>query len=184
MSGAHPALPQPHARPQANDQQTMTTENTQNNTSLGGLASLRRWLLAAIGVFFVGLAALGVVVPGLPTTIFLILATWCFTRSCPWLERKLVQAPLFRPFQQYLRPGTRMPMRARLIALAMMWAAISVSLAKLARGGSLTTLILAALVAAGLAGTVSIWRMARGDSDVADTGHRATMESRTTAVND
>ena len=35
---------------------------------------LRRWLLATAGVVCVGLGALGVVLPGLPTTIFLIAA--------------------------------------------------------------------------------------------------------------
>jgi len=45
-----------------------------------GLA--RRWLLAGAGVVAVGLGGLGVFVPGLPTTIFLIIASYCFARSC------------------------------------------------------------------------------------------------------
>jgi uncharacterized protein len=142
----------------------MSNENTQPSTTLNGLSSLRRWLLAAIGVFFVGLAALGVVVPGLPTTIFLILATWCFTRSCPWLERKLVQAPLFRPFQPYLQPDAVMPRRARILALAMMWAAITLSLWTLSRTEALSTLAAGLILAAGVAGTVAILRMRRGQA--------------------
>ncbi len=140
----------------------MTTETTQRSTLAGGISSLRRWLLAAIGVFFVGIAALGAVVPGLPTTIFLILATWCFTRSCPWLERKFVQAPLFRPFRPYLEPDAVMPRRARILAVAMMWTAIAASIATLALAGAGTTPTYGAIVAAGVVGSVAILRMRRG----------------------
>lgn len=140
----------------------MSTENTQQTTTIGGLSSLRRWLLAAIGVFFVGLAALGVVVPGLPTTIFLILASWCFTRSCPWLERKLIQAPLFRPFQVYLQPDAVMPRRARVIALVMMWAAITASVVTLGYTGTGGLVHRGLIVLAGLGGTIAILRMRRG----------------------
>jgi uncharacterized protein len=140
----------------------MSTENTQRSTTINGLSSLRRWLLAAIGVFFVGLAAVGVVVPGVPTTIFLILASWCFTRSCPWLERKLIEAPLFRPFQVYLQPDAVMPRRARIIALIMMWAAIATSVATLRYTDSGSLLHQGLIVAAGAGGTVAILRMRRG----------------------
>jgi hypothetical protein len=55
-------------------------------------------LLAAAGLLCVGLGALGAVLPGLPTTIFLILASYCFTRSCPWLEERLLRTRLFAPY--------------------------------------------------------------------------------------
>ncbi len=67
----------------------------------------RRWLLAALGVGCVGCGAVGVVVPGLPTTIFLIAGSWCFARSCPWLEERLIRVPLFRPFLGYRRCSGR-----------------------------------------------------------------------------
>ena len=128
--------------------------------------SLRRWLLAALGVVCVGLAAVGVVVPGLPTTVFLIAATWLFTRSCPWLEEKLVRHRFFAPFQAYLEPGARMPRRARVIALAAMWTAITVSVVVLMRGepGGVPRWLVPALVAAaGVVGTVVILRVRRGE---------------------
>ncbi len=58
---------------------------------------LRRYLLMAFGVLCLSLGAVGVVVPGLPTTIFVILAAWAFVRSCPVLHRWLLENRLFGP---------------------------------------------------------------------------------------
>jgi len=126
--------------------------------------SPRRWLLAGLGVICVGLAAVGVVVPGLPTTVFLIAAAWLFARSCPWLEEKLVRHRFFAPFQAYLEPGARMPRRARLTALAAMWTAIAVSTVLIGRGAtSISSLWVARglIVGAGVVGTVVILRVRR-----------------------
>ncbi len=93
-----------------------------------------RLLLAAAGVVCVGLAALGVFVPGLPTTIFLILATYLFARSCPWLEERLIRNRLFAPFLGYLDGSTPMPMKAKLITMCIMWAFVALSVFLLGRG--------------------------------------------------
>ncbi len=93
---------------------------------------LTRWALALVGVGCVGVGAAGVFVPGLPTTVFLILATWCFTRSCPWLERRLIRNRLFAPFLGYLDRSRPMPRRARVAAIATMWAFVGLSIALLA----------------------------------------------------
>lgn len=126
---------------------------------------LRRWMLAALGVICVALAAVGVVVPGLPTTVFLIAAVWLFTRSCPWLEEKLVRHRFFAPFREYLEPGARMPRRARVIALGSMWVAVIASAILLGRGELSATVlwsVRATILAAGLIGTVVILRVGRG----------------------
>jgi len=120
----------------------------------------QRWALASLGVVSVGVGALGVFVPGLPTTVFLLIASWCFARSCPWLEERLIRVPLFRPFMRFLEPGTVMPMRARVIALAMMWSAIAISTMMLVMRGA-PVWVDAIVPAAGLVGTWFIWRVAR-----------------------
>lgn len=118
----------------------------------------RRWLLVACGVASVFAAALGVVLPGLPTTIFLIIASWCFTRSCPWLEERLLRNRLFAPFLPYLDPQAEMPRRARIAATLFMWTAIVVS------SVLLSSFTAAGLLAAiGAVGTGVIWRIRRGD---------------------
>ena len=109
----------------------------------------------------VGLAAVGVVVPGLPTTVFLIAASYLFTRSCPWLEDRLIRVRWFRPYLPYLDGSRPMPRRARWIAIGLMWSAVSVSLLVTAGVGRLQVGFAAALVGAAAIGTWVILRIRR-----------------------
>ncbi|MCH7823200.1 MAG: YbaN family protein [Acidobacteria bacterium] len=134
------------------------------NTSETFLQRLRRFsphrlLLAAAGVVCVGLAGLGVFVPGLPTTIFLIMATYLFARSCPWLEERLIHNRLFSPFLGYLDGSTPMPMKAKLITMCVMWAFVSVSVFLLGRGLEAQNWVIFMPPVAAVVGTWFIVRM-------------------------
>ncbi|GAB4385695.1 MAG: hypothetical protein Kow0022_12570 [Phycisphaerales bacterium] len=115
----------------------------------------RRWALAAVGVACVGMGAIGVFVPGLPTTIFLIIASWCFTRSCPWLEERVRRLRIFKPFYQVIDNGGRMPRRAKVISWTFMWTAIAISTALLISQG-LHPAVWGSVIAAGIVGTLAI----------------------------
>jgi uncharacterized membrane protein YbaN (DUF454 family) len=54
-------------------------------------------LLFLLGWFFFGLGAVGVVVPGLPTTPFMLLALWAFSKSSKRFHNWLYNHPLFGP---------------------------------------------------------------------------------------
>jgi hypothetical protein len=127
------------------------------------LRSPRRLALAGLGIVCVGLAGLGVVVPGLPTTIFLIMASYLFTRSCPWLEEKLIRRGPFQPYLRYLDGDEPMPRRARVAATMMMWSAVIVSLGVLAAREALTPWLAVTILAAACCGTIAIasYRRAR-----------------------
>lgn len=56
---------------------------------------LKRWLYLAVGLVCVGIGSIGVVIRGLPTTPWLILASYCFARSSPTLDRWLKRSPVF-----------------------------------------------------------------------------------------
>lgn len=112
--------------------------------------SLRRWLFAGLGVLSVGLGGVGVFIPVLPTTIFLIFASYCFARSCPWLEQRLLRIPLFAPYMRFIDEGRPMSTRARVVSITAMWFSVLLSLAWLRAGGRLS--IALALTLVGLAG--------------------------------
>lgn len=56
---------------------------------------LRRVLFVTAGLLCVGMAYVGVLMPGLPTTPWVLLASYCFGRSSPRLQRWLRRTPAF-----------------------------------------------------------------------------------------
>ena len=72
------------------------------------------WL--ALGLMFVGLGFIGAFVPLMPTTIFLILAAACFTRSSPRLEAWLLNHPRFGPTLRAWRAEGAVPRQAKIAA--------------------------------------------------------------------
>jgi uncharacterized protein len=127
----------------------------------GTLSRPRRWLFAALGGIATALAVVGAILPGVPTTIFLIVASYCFARSCPWIEERLLRSRLFAPYAPYVRQGASMPRRARIAAMLLMWVSVSASLAWLAYAGWLTWPAAAAMVASAIAGSVAILSVGR-----------------------
>lgn len=66
---------------------------------------MKRMIYIVLGLICVGLGALGVVVPGLPTTPFLLLASWLFYRSSPRLQEWLLQSWLGTYIRSYRSRG-------------------------------------------------------------------------------
>lgn len=64
-----------------------------------------RWLFLAVGWTCVGLGSLGLVLPLLPTTPFLLLAAWAFGRSSPrwrrWLRHHRRFGSLMRAWEDH-----------------------------------------------------------------------------------
>ncbi len=130
--------------------------SSRNSSQTSVLRSPRRLALAGLGFVFVGLALAGVFMPGLPTTIFLIVASYLFTKSCPVLEERLLGSRIFRPYLPYVRGDQPMPRKARIAALTMMWGAATASVTLLAVAGRLAAWSAGLIVAAVIAGSVFI----------------------------
>ncbi len=79
-----------------------------------------RHLLLALGWIFVGLGALGALLPLLPTTPFILLAAYCFARGSDkahaWLHQNRVFGPLLRDWEN----GGAISLRTKFIAAAML----------------------------------------------------------------
>lgn len=88
---------------------------------------IRRVLFATAGLVSVGLGVLGILLPGLPATPFLLLAAYCFARSFPALHHWLVTHRWFGPYIRGARAGWRIPRRQALQTIAVLWISMGVS---------------------------------------------------------
>ncbi|MDY7099962.1 MAG: YbaN family protein [Actinomycetota bacterium] len=111
-----------------------------------------------VGFLAVGLGGIGVVVPGLPTTGFFVLAASCFARSSPRFERWVLGLPTVGPMVADYRAGLGMPRRAKLLAISMITIAVTIS-AGFAMGGA-PAWVRASVVVAGVIGVAYVgWRV-------------------------
>lgn len=113
-----------------------------------------RWLWFAAGWTAVGLGGLGVIVPGLPTTVFFIIAASCFARSSPRFERWVLGLPRVGPMVADHRAGLGMPRRAKLFAIGMIVVFAGASTVATARPN------VAVAVAIAVLGAVGVWYVA------------------------
>lgn len=71
------------------------------------------WLALAIGL-------IGIFLPLLPTTPFVLVAAWCFSRGSPRVERWLLEHPRLGPVVHDWREHRAVPLPAKQIATVMM----------------------------------------------------------------
>lgn len=119
-------------------------------------------MLAAIGIGFVVLGAVGALLPGIPTVGPLLVASFCFGKSCPWLENRLIRNRFFARFLGYLDGNEVMSLRMRLGTIATMWASIGLSMFGLYLAGQLNAVTITILAIAGIIGT---WVIAKFRKD-------------------
>lgn len=113
---------------------------------------IRRALLVTLGCLCVGVGTVGVFVPGLPTTVFLLGASALFAGSSPRLHRWIEEHRWFGPYLKMARER-RMPVRAKVVSLLAMWAGIAWACVATS---DLGWFVPASIVFAGLVGTLVI----------------------------
>ncbi|MAV94705.1 MAG: hypothetical protein CMA31_03330 [Euryarchaeota archaeon] len=59
---------------------------------------IKKLFYQAIGFFCVGMAYIGFITPGIPFSIFLVIAAWAFAKSSPKMEKWLYNHPWFGEF--------------------------------------------------------------------------------------
>ncbi len=79
------------------------------------------------GLLSVAIGGIGVVVPGLPTTVFFIVAAACFSRSSPRFEQWVLNLPRIGRTVRDYRAGLGMPRRSKVIAVTMIVAVSTLS---------------------------------------------------------
>ncbi|MBI6853758.1 YbaN family protein [Pseudomonas cichorii] len=86
-----------------------------------------RYLLVAVGWASVSLGVIGIFLPVLPTTPFLLLAAACFARSSPRFYNWLVNHKRLGPWIRDYLAGNGIPLKGKVYAIGMMWASIGLS---------------------------------------------------------
>tara|TARA_X000000368_G_scaffold155390_1_gene122424 strand:- start:22857 stop:23303 length:447 start_codon:yes stop_codon:yes gene_type:complete len=107
-------------------------------------------LLLFLGFIFVGLGFIGIIIPGMPTTVFMILAAACFAKSSPKFERWILDLPGIGRLVQDHRDGLGMPRKSKIIAIGMMTSAVTLSIIL-----AITNTFLQILV--GGVGVIGVW---------------------------
>ena len=86
-----------------------------------------RYALLAVGWLSVVLGVIGIFVPVLPTTPFLLLAAACFVRSSRRFYLWLVNHRHLGPWVRDYLEGNGIPLKGKVYALGLMWASIGLS---------------------------------------------------------
>ena len=85
---------------------------------------MKRIILISLGWLCVGLGFVGVFVPGIPTTIFLIIALWAFTKSSEKLRHWLLNHKRFGPILNNWQEHKVVPRRAKILMVVLMSLAV------------------------------------------------------------
>jgi uncharacterized membrane protein YbaN (DUF454 family) len=83
-----------------------------------------RGLLMAAGTISLFLGAIGIFLPILPTTPFLLLAAACYMRSSERLHKWLLGNRWFGEYIKNYQAGRGIPMKSKILALTLLWTAI------------------------------------------------------------
>lgn len=83
--------------------------------------------LIAAGTISLALGAIGIVLPILPTTPFLLLSAACYCRSSDRLYKWLLTNKWFGEYIKNYREGKGVPLKTKIIALTVLWATIAYS---------------------------------------------------------
>jgi hypothetical protein len=104
------------------------------------------WVIG--GTVCLGLGILGIFLPVLPTTPFLLLAAFCYGRGSERFYRWLVNHSLLGAYICSYREGRGIPLKQKLLTLALLWLTIGFTIEFMATTWWLKALLL--VVAAGV----------------------------------
>lgn len=99
------------------------TIKTATQTTSPGL----RLLLIGGGWLSLCLGIIGIFLPLLPTTCFILLSAWCFSRSSDYFYRRLLNQQYLGPIIRQWQNERAIPLHIRNRALAMLWISLLVS---------------------------------------------------------
>ena len=82
---------------------------------------MKRKLLILLGSLSLALGLLGIALPLLPTTPFLLLSATCYFHGSDRLYRWLMAHPTLGPYIRSFREDKTIPLRAKVVSVTMVW---------------------------------------------------------------
>jgi uncharacterized membrane protein YbaN (DUF454 family) len=101
------------------------TSKTTENKKKGQNVTRALWFIAGMLCLFLG--AIGIVLPILPTTPFLLASAGCFCKSSSRMYNWLLNNRLFGEYIKNYKEGKGIPMKTKIIALTVLWITIGFS---------------------------------------------------------
>jgi len=87
---------------------------------MGGVYELKKFLWKVLGFLCLGMAYVGLITPGIPYSIFVVFAAYCFAKGSPVMHAWLYNHKLFGPFLTNWNTKRVFPTRMKFFMLAMM----------------------------------------------------------------
>ena len=94
----------------------------------GARVVIKKTFLIALGFLCLGLGAIGIIMPLVPTTPFVLLAAICFSKSNETFHRWLQRSPFFGPFIENYRTKQGVDKSLKVIGILFVWTGLIVSM--------------------------------------------------------
>jgi uncharacterized membrane protein YbaN (DUF454 family) len=91
-------------------------------------SGMRKWFFISIGVICVVLGSIGIVTPVLPTTPFLLLAAYLFSRSSPKLHKFLLENRVFGKYLSNYFNNKPIPLKQKIISIFFIWLGLGLTI--------------------------------------------------------
>lgn len=101
-----------------------------------------KYLFIVLGSLCVGLGILGIFLPLLPTTPFLLLAAALYVRSSSRLYHWLLYQPYLGPYIRNFRQYRAIPLRVKVISVTLVWVTILYSVCRVVESNSIRLFLL------------------------------------------
>ena len=112
------------------------------------IMDVRKAVLIFAGTVCVALGVLGMFLPLLPTTVFLLMAAYCYSRSSERFHTWLINNRLLGSYIRNYKSGQGISLRQKITTTGILWVSIGVSIWLL--GGSFWATLLLLLIAIGV----------------------------------
>lgn len=86
--------------------------------------NFKKYILISLGFISVGLGVLGMFLPVLPTTPFLLFAAACFAKSSKQAYKWLMTNKWFGKYISNYRAGKGIPLRIKIMSVSFLWVTI------------------------------------------------------------